>query len=748
MAMKPIVDGEPPYLGVYTTTEIALANAEIAAGSMNYVTGSSLTREEDGAVLFLVGVGKLGSFAELPSLASLAGSGGAAKIGFLQDFTGAVPNTAQAKLAENASSRDVAAPTDGVTDAAPKLQLALAGAQGVLNLLDGNYAINSKISMTAYKSLSGRGRNSRLIVPPVPGSLILIDWNYNGTTWPASFPGINSGEISNIFIDAIAAGAAGYKVTGVRFAGSMQFRNIKARGLQTLCEQVSGLYCDMVLIERIEVDEQPTADDAFLKLPPSGDALLISQAHAVPHVDSGTPANNRRVNMAAIGPGRNGVTLQAIIGGDYLIDDCTGVAANNFHMEHGQLTWRRSSGSLRDAIFYMRADALAALSVTPLVIDGGASPNVNPSVLDGAGLLFVYEQAFSGGGYTTTKPNVAIVNTPSLFVGEVHVKNWFRSVKLAVNDQSYGAHFGINFGIPDFDNYSHFASGESTFKFNDWHIRGKSQDLPATSTGLDPSSGNSVANAIWNGATGTRVYALQYLVDKMRRVGVAGSSTVSLALVNGGNAATLILATDIRMPAVARLYSGPSVGTYDSVVDIPVIDAVRLIDTGLDVAGYPWQSRTAGGMDAINAFSPVAYSLEPGERGAASDAYGKACVYVRGNATVPTAGAWRRDDKYLLSSPVDNGSKLLVGWERRTNCTLAAPSHTSPGDWAEMWVEYIPDIASSTQFLSAASTVNTIYKRTGRVVRDTTTGKLVSAAGPSATSVWSYADGTLAYTPV
>lgn len=73
MAMKPIIDAEPPYLGVHTAAEIAIANAEIAAGSMYYITGSSLTRAEDGAVLFLVGVGNQGSFTGLATTAALAG---------------------------------------------------------------------------------------------------------------------------------------------------------------------------------------------------------------------------------------------------------------------------------------------------------------------------------------------------------------------------------------------------------------------------------------------------------------------------------------------------------------------------------------------------------------------------------------------------------------------------------------------------------------------------------------------------
>lgn len=154
MALKPIVDGEPPYLGIYTADEIALVNAEVAAGSMNYVTGSSLTREEDGAVLFLTGIGAQGAFSELPSLASLSGpngatkigtptgtvqadldarptasalaaAGGAAGIGFQQAGTGAVLRTTQDKQRDFVTADDFGVPTNGTSDSSVAVQAML-----------------------------------------------------------------------------------------------------------------------------------------------------------------------------------------------------------------------------------------------------------------------------------------------------------------------------------------------------------------------------------------------------------------------------------------------------------------------------------------------------------------------------------------------------------------------------------------------------------------------------------------------
>lgn len=66
MPLKPIVDGEPPFLGTYTAAEVALLNADLAAGSMAYVTGSLLIRVEDGATMFLEGVGTAARFTDTP----------------------------------------------------------------------------------------------------------------------------------------------------------------------------------------------------------------------------------------------------------------------------------------------------------------------------------------------------------------------------------------------------------------------------------------------------------------------------------------------------------------------------------------------------------------------------------------------------------------------------------------------------------------------------------------------------------
>lgn len=56
--------------------------------------------------------------------------------------------------------------------------------------------------------------------------------------------------------------------------------------------------------------------------------------------------------------------------------------------------------------------------------------------------------------------------------------------------------------------------------------------------------------------------------------------------------------------------------------------------------------------------------------------------------------------------------------------------------------------ATTAQLAALTSTVNTVAKKTGKPVFNTTTGALVVAVGGAAGSVWNTAAGVLAHTPV
>lgn len=180
--LKPIVDGEPPFLGTYTTAEIALANAEIAAGSMAYVMGSSLIRAEDAETLFLQG--PVGSRA----FTTIGVTGTAV------DAAGALMKTAAAAAEGAALLAYTAAEAQGIFDNALPLQ---------------NY--------TALRAYTGRALGVRATTPGIAGvfwrdasDLVSTD---NGVTVIVDASGRRWKRIYDGAINVKWAGAVGDGVT-------------------------------------------------------------------------------------------------------------------------------------------------------------------------------------------------------------------------------------------------------------------------------------------------------------------------------------------------------------------------------------------------------------------------------------------------------------------------------------------------------------------------------------------------------
>ena len=713
--------------------DIAVTKAVEASSSAVSAAASATAAQTSGSAIALT--------------AALAASSGAGLVGRIATGAGAVAQTVQSKLREIYSSADAGASGNNLDDDGPELNTAFSESPDGVHILDGDFIIDTTVSVPAYKELRGRGYYTRIRAKAAPAITTMFRCNSDGATWPVPFPSEMSSKVSNCFVIAETAGAAGHKMTAFEFAGSHHFHDIHMGGVQTMFKQLD-LYCDMVRIERTGIYQQPTIDEYAIDLGYTGDGVVINQFLAYRTYDPGNPTASRRVRGIRLRY-KAGAVISNILNGDIFIDTCDCVDMHSLHMEDGIVTFENSSGTLRNAIFFMRADGLGELSSTPLVASYGASATINPGFLEWSNCLFVYEQGFSGGGYTITKPNFELKSSPSVYSGVIKIQNLSRSVKMEQGDSGFGGRFGVNCGAAEFDNYSHFASSESTYDFNTWMIHGNLTDLPATSNVLNAASAATI-DRVWMGANGTYYYKAQVLYDKMRLLGVSGGVEKAIAVTNGGNAPTLILETDVRFKCMVRMYRGTSSGSYDYYVDVPVIAAVRFADSGNDIAGYPWIARAAGPMTSINAFSPTTYELVPGDRAATSDAYGQVTAHVRGNATIPTAGAWRQGDRVLLRSPIDDGAggRLFMGWHRRTNCTIAAPAHADIVDWAEIWESYRDPIGSNTQFTDVTSGLNTIGKFAGKTIPDNTTKKTLTTYGSSAASVWYDATGTLVYTPV
>ena len=94
-------------------------------------------------------------------------------------------------------------------------------------------------------------------------------------------------------------------------------------------------------------------------------------------------------------------------------------------------------------------------------------------------------------------------------------------------------------------------------------------------------------------------------------------------------------------------------------------------------------------------------------------------------------------------NPVTDGFITFYGWIRKTT----GSGHVAGTDWVEDY-GYIQDpSANSDKFTTASEPINTTFKKAGRCVFDTTTGKPLWAAGSTPTAVWRDASGTTVYTP-
>lgn len=607
---------------------------------------------------------------------------------------------------------------------------------------EGAFSIGAETVLVPYdRSISGEGWATKLLVAESPAVSVLFGLNTNGAgAWIKPFPGALNSKVEQFYIDGRQAAAA--TLVAFQFGGGYHFRDIHALGLNTVIQQVNQ-YSDQITVERVTVAEQPDATQWAIDLKWAGDARRVDQIHSYRKnyatLAEAVSTKFLRVRYA------NGVTVTNVINGDVLIEGCTSARLESLHMEDGVVTFKESSGSLSNALFWMRGDAMTLMSVVPLVAEYGEYSSLHPGVVHWSDIGFTYEESFPG-GYSSTKHNFSIKSDPYPYIGHVRIERLFRMTKPQGGLASLGQKYGVSCGMADFDNYSHFASIASEWRNSRWHITGDSGDLPFNDGILDTSTSLVGVDYTFTGATGTYYYRAQLLLDKIRKIGIGGDLEVSLAAINGGVSPILVLTDVARTTACIRIYRGTASGSYDKVVDIPLIAGARFVDAGGDIGAYQWQSRTAGGMDPINAGAPAKYTLRPGSSAftVASNAYGNVEAYVRSNGVLPTQGEWRTGDKWLRITPVSDGFQVFHGWVRMTTGT----SHVEGTDWQKVFTYLRDPEATSDKFTTASEAINATNKTRGRCVYDATSGKPVWASGSAATSVWVDATGATAYTPV
>lgn len=567
------------------------------------------------------------------------------------------------------------------------------------------------------------------------------------------------------------------------FAGTHNFDGINALGAKQIIKQSQdgGGYSDTFRATRIRVGEQidsVTEGDrkALIELLNSGDGFVIEQvANDIPNdiAESDIEYRGYTLNMLS----RTGGRVFNIINGDVKVGFGSANHFSMFHMEWGKVDIRNSSGRYDLMDFWMRGDQTLGVDdpavCTPFNITKIANDLYSSADGIAADIHFNYLRAWSHPyGY---QPNFT-VEYAQHFKFERITRKWYTADGLYSG--IYGSTQGRtasqiadgNFAYLDWNNYSHIASWAAEWSSGltgaggnsgKWMFKDDLGDLSvACSSGLvstiadTPSAvvvngGNN--QALWTIATDNYFWKAVAYFDKIRGIGIVGSTEVELTLTEDSHEMALLrIEPGLRGGRfMIRLYRGTTSGSYDFYVDVPIIDAGILVDNGSDVAGYPWIARTPGAVDPVNTFSALVkgFELRPGVASAASEAYGRVEVFTTAN-DVPDYGAWRRGDKVTLLSGFAENGRVKLGWVRLTDCTIASPTHALFVDWMPIFAESPFGVRTSTQLNALADNANVRFKSAGVQIFNTTIGKPVWALGSAAADLWVLADGTTANTPV
>src|SRR5690606_5258444 len=232
---------------------------------------------------------------------------------------------------------------------------------------------------------------------------------------------------------------------------------------------------------------------------------------------------------------------------------------------------------------------------------------------------------------------------------------------LAVNNVQNGTHTGILLWKADGSRIDEFGRSSHSYA-----VRGNvgqrylvsapaySETRGAPVSGIISAHGVTVPGV--PGLTGQRYYNMQVLLDRARLIG-RGTTQGEKSFNPIGQLVGLSLDLESAQNSIVRLYRGTSPGSYDAVVDIPMLGAGVLWDAGDNVNGYPWVPRTAGGMDTINGLGEQSVIVNSG------------LVEVRA-AAYPTVGSWAAGDTVMRAAPTAGGKR---GWV----CVAGG----NPGTW-------------------------------------------------------------------
>lgn len=595
----------------------------------------------------------------VPNLLALMGSNGAREIKYNE-------RSVAARLDESPSLVDFWRTADG-DDWTPAFTRAVAA--GALNVFvpNGSYGLGSTVFLPAGFWVDCESRNVSFFHLDastfVDGCMFMIN-TMNGVTWTTPYPNMNTGGFSRCnFTNPNGVNPA----RGIKCFGSGKFEQLKFNGLTQSIMRPTGFYTDSFHLSDI-IAENPQGNLEYqFDILGLGDGFIAKNIHCPYTVATTQSMKAMRLR------GVHGGTVEACIGGDYLVELCGNINFVGGHFERAQHIYDSSD----------------------VTVDSQFLPDTRiPIITQGT-----FASASNESRFTVKLQNTRFRNVEGLMEWSGYHVQQGDSVSLVVDnavhqwtvqgdfqrDQQAGIRICQADGVtpvPSFNNYSYLTSRRSVVDIPNivslYHgtRMADSAFQGVASSRVETVGTRSVGVNQWKAAIGTYYYNAQVLYDAGRAIGrnpvnAEASLTAELGKMNVLN---IGFATSPRN-GIIRLYRGTVAGTYTHYVDIHSMGSTFMFDNGITVNGVPWLTRTAGAMNTINSMG--SYIRFVGSRmNLVSDALpGNAGSFIQGDMVERSDGVIDANSMILTGHKrLTTGSGGVIG----TDWAYLRQSHVSP----------------------------------------------------------------------
>lgn len=550
-----------------------------------------------------------------------------------------------ARLDESPSITDFWLAADGL-NWQPAFARAVAAGKLSIFVPKGNYGLMTTVFLPAGFWVECESRNvtfSHILGGSYLDGCLFMFNTTDGVTWSTPFPNMNTGGIQRCNFTN-PSGVVGAK--GIKCFGSGKFEQMRFNGMVQSIMRPTGFYADSFQLLDI-IAENPQGNLSYqFDILGLGDGFMAKNIHCPYTVATAQSMKAMRLR------GVHGGTVEACIGGDYLVELCANVNIVGGHFERAQHIYDSSS----------------------ITVDSQFLPDTRlPIITRGT-----FASASNESRFTVKLQNTKFRNVEGLMEWSgFHVQQG-DSVSLFVDNASHewtvqgdfqrDQQAGIRIcqedgvtAVPSFNNYSYLTSRKSVVDIPnivslDHGVRIADAAFQGIASSRVESVGTRNAGVNqWKQATGTYYYNVQVLYDAGRAIGrnPVNAAVSLVAEADKMNVLNVGFATNARH-GIIRLYRGTVANTYTHYVDIHTLGSTFLFDNGMTVNGVPWVLRVGGAMNTINSMG--SFIRFTGSR-----------IKLVSDALPGNAGSFIQGDLVeRVDGTIDANSMILTGHKRLT----------------------------------------------------------------------------------